>query len=66
MSALIETELGDLVSALDDFDCRYALQWLATGGSEHPDGQAVLRALQAVRRHRARIEREHERSVKNG
>ena len=52
-----ETELADRVSALDDFDVRYALQWLATCGSEHPDGQALLRALEAVTRRHGLIER---------
>ena len=52
---LTETELGDRVSALNDADCRYALQWLATCGSAHPDGQALLRALDAVKRRTERV-----------
>lgn len=51
-TALTPDELMDRVSALSDLDKSYALHWLATCGSEHPDGQALLRALAAVQRHR--------------
>ena len=61
-----DIELGDIVAMLNDLDCRYALQWLATCGSAHPDGQALLRALAAVERRAGRIERERERPVTNG
>jgi len=48
-------QLMDRVSELTDTDCRYALHWLATGGSDHPDGQALLHAFEALERHAGRL-----------
>ena len=59
-------ELMDRISELTDADCRYLLWWLASCGNDHPDGQAVTHGLEALDRHRGRIERERERSVSNG
>ena len=61
MNELTPDQLMDRVSELSTDDCRYALWWLATCGSEHPDGQALLRALEGVRRRT-----EHVRQFVNG
>jgi hypothetical protein len=45
-----EIELGDQVDQLTDQQCRLALCWLSTLGPSSLDGQALMRALAAVRR----------------
>jgi len=52
---LTPDQLMDRVSALSDSERSYALWWLASCGSEHLDGQALLRALEAVKRHNQRL-----------
>ena len=45
-----EINLGNAVDQLNDNQCRLALCWLNTLGPDSNDGQALLRALAAVRR----------------
>ena len=45
-----EINLGNAVDQLNDNQCRLALCWLSTLGPSSLDGQALLRALAAVRR----------------
>ena len=45
-----EINLGNTVDQLNDNQCRLALCWLSTLGPSSLDGQALLRALAAVRR----------------
>jgi hypothetical protein len=45
-----EIDLGDQVSRPNDHQCRLALCWLSTLGPDSLDGQALLRAIYAVRR----------------
>lgn len=48
MSTLTGQQLMERVSRLTDADCRFALSWLATFGSDEAEGQALLRALAAI------------------
>ncbi len=44
-------ELADQVSKLTTYERLWALHWMAFSGPDHPDSQALQRALAAVERH---------------
>jgi hypothetical protein len=47
---ITQADLDDQVEALDLFQLRLALHWLATTGPDSEDGRALRRAPAAVRR----------------
>ena len=47
---ITQADLDDQVGALDLFQLRLALHWLASEGPDSEDGRALQRALAAVRR----------------